>query len=91
MTAIAACVPKTIVSNMSLGYMMSDDAMERVVKSTGIEERRIADDDVCSSDLCVKAAERLMLDNQISPDSIDLLIFTTLTPDFVSPPTTPII
>ena len=46
MTAIAACVPKTIVSNMSLGYMMSDDAMERVVKSTGIEERRIADEDV---------------------------------------------
>lgn len=91
MTAVSACVPSEKVSNMSLGYMMSHDAMERVVKSTGILERRIADSNVCSSDLCVKAADKLLKDNEIPRDTIDLLIFTTLTPDFISPPTTPII
>lgn len=91
MTAIAACVPPKVVSNYDLGYMMDEEAIERVVKSTGIIERRIADKDVCSSDLCVKATEKLMTDNNVAPESIDMLIFTTLTPDFVSPPTTPII
>ena len=90
-TAIAGCVPPKVVSNYDLGYMMDQDAIERVVKSTGIVERRIAEPNVCSSDLCVQAARRLMEDNQIDPESVDLLLFTTLTPDFVSPPTTPII
>lgn len=91
MTAISACVPPKVVSNYDLGYMMDNDAIERVVKSTGIVERRIAEPDVCSSDLCIQAAQRLMEDFHIEAESIDLLLFTTLTPDFVSPPTTPII
>lgn len=91
MTAIAGCVPAKVVSNNDLGYMMSDEAIDRVIKSTGIIERRIADKDICSSDLCVKAAQKLIEDNNIDPNSIDLLLFTTLTPDFITPPTTPII
>ena len=91
MTAIAACVPPKVVSNHDLGYMMDDEAVDRLIKSTGIVERHIAEADVTSSDLCTKAALRLMEDNNIAPESIDLLLFTTLTPDFVSPPTTPII
>lgn len=91
MTAIAACVPPKVVSNRDLGYMMDDEAIDRLIKSTGIVERHIAEADVTSSDLCTKAALRLMEDNNIAPESIDLLLFTTLTPDFVSPPTTPII
>jgi len=90
-TAISACVPSKVVSNYDLGYMMPQENLERLIKSTGIEERRIADENVCSSDLCYKAAKKLMEDNQINPESIDMLIFTTLTPDFVSPPTTPIL
>lgn len=91
MTAIAGCVPPKVVSNYDLGYMMDEESIERLVKSTGIVERHIAEADVTSSDLCAKAALRLMEDNNIAPESIDLLLFTTLTPDFVSPPTTPII
>lgn len=91
MTAIAGCVPSKVVSNYDLGYMMNEETIERLVKSTGIIERRIAEPDVTSSDLCIKAARQLIKDNNIAPDSIDLLIFTTLTPDFISPPTTPII
>ena len=91
MTAIAGCVPPKVVSNYDLGYMMDAESIEKLVKSTGIVERRIAEADVTSSDLCVKAAQKLMEDKNIDPESIDLLLFTTLTPDFVSPPTTPII
>ena len=56
--AISACVPKKIVSNYDLTYMMSEESIEKLVKSTGIRERRIADDDVCSSDLCCKINRR---------------------------------
>lgn len=88
-TAMAGCVPPKIVSNRNLDYLMDAEAVERVIKSTGIEERRIAAPDVTSSDLCVKAAKRLMEDNNIAPESIDLVIFCTQTPDFLCPPTSP--
>jgi 3-oxoacyl-[acyl-carrier-protein] synthase-3 len=49
------------------------------------------DDETCTSDLCYKAAKQLMEDNNIAPESIDMLIFTTLTPDYIDPPTAPLL
>ena len=41
----------------------------------------------CSSDLGVKAAEKLFVENQIDPASIDYLLFCTQTPDYALPTT----
>lgn len=87
MTAIAACVPPRIFHNSDLKNQMTEEEVEKLVKSIGIEEKRLAEPDVTSSDLCFKAAEKLLNDNQIDRDSIDMLLFLTLTPDYVSPPT----
>lgn len=87
MTAISACVPSKIVSNRELNKLMAQDEVDKLVNSIGIEERRHADDDVTSSDLCYKAAEKLLSDNNIDKNTIDMLLFLTLTPDYVSPPT----
>lgn len=89
MTAIAACVPSKTVSNYDLGYMMSDDNISRLVKSTGIEQRRITEPDVTASDLCFRAAEKLIEDNNIDRSSIDMLIFSTVSHDYFLPPTGP--
>ena len=90
-TAISACVPKKIFSNFDLGYMISEESLEKLISSIGIKEKRLAEIDVCSSDLCYKAAKKLMDDNSIDPSSIDLLLFLTLTPDYITPPTSSIL
>lgn len=90
-TAISACVPKKIFSNSDLGYMITEESLEKLISSIGIKEKRFAEVDVCSSDLCYKAAKKLMEDNNIDPVSIDMLLFVSLTPDYITPPTSSIL
>ena len=89
--AMSACVPKTVVNNRDLGYLIPEDEIEKTIGSIGIEERRIADDNVCASDLCYKAAKQLMEDNNIDPHSIDVLLFVSQTADYRIPATAPIL
>lgn len=90
-SAISACVPKNIAYNKDLGYFMSEEEINKAINNIGIEERRIAADDVCSSDLCYKAAKQLMEDKNIDPNSIDALIFVSQTSDYHQPATAPIL
>lgn len=86
-SAISACVPKNVSSNYELRNMMPEEEVEKVINSIGIKEKRIADKDVCTSDLCFKAAEKLLEDNQTGKDEIDALIFISQTPDYRQPAT----
>ena len=86
-SAIAACVPQKIEYNKDLGYMMSDEEIQKAIQNIGIEERRIAEQDVCSSDLCLRAAQQLMTDNSIDPQNIDVLLFVSQTSDYHQPAT----
>lgn len=90
-SAISACVPKHIEYNKDLGYFMAEEDIQKAINNIGIEERRIADEDVCSSDLCFAAAEKLLQDNSIDPQSIDILIFVSQTSDYHQPATAPIL
>jgi len=90
-TAISACVPPKIVYNKDLGYLIPEEEIEKTIKNIGIYERRIVDDDVCASDLCCKAAEQLINDNNIDRDSIDILLFVSQAPDYRIPATAPIL
>ena len=67
--------------------MMSDEEIQKAIQNIGIEERRIAEQDVCSSDLCFRAAQQLMTDNSIDPQSIDVLLFVSQTSDYHQPAT----
>lgn len=89
--AVAACVPKKISSNFDLGYLIPEEEIEKTVNNIGIKQKRFADLDVCSSDLCFKAAQKLIKDNNIDPNSIDMLLFLSQTPDYKIPATSPII
>ncbi|MDR2384061.1 MAG: ketoacyl-ACP synthase III [Tannerella sp.] len=90
-SAISACVPKTVSSNHELRSMMPEEEVEKVINSIGIKEKRIADKDVCASDLCFKAAEKLLEDNNIDRDSIDVLLFLSQLPDYKIPATAPVL
>lgn len=88
---MSACVPQKIISNRDLGYLIPESDIEKTIDNIGIEERRVVDDDVCASDLCYKAAKRLMEDNDIDPKSIDVLLFMSQTSDYRIPATAPIL
>lgn len=89
--AIAACVPKTIANNRDLTDLILESEIEKIIQTVGIRQRRIAGSEICSSDLCFRAAQKLIDDNRIDPESIDGLIFISQTPDYKVPTTAPIL
>ena len=90
-SAIAACVPEKVEYNKDLGYMMNEEEIQKAIQNIGIEERRVAEPDVCASDLCSKAAQQLINDNAIDPQSIDVLLFVSQTSDYHQPATAAIL
>ncbi len=89
--AMSACVPQGVVYNKDLGYLIPEEEIQKTVDSIGVRERRIADPDVCASDLAYKAALKLMEDNSIDPSSIDVLLFMSQTADYRIPATAPLL
>ena len=86
-TAMSAAVPKHIIVNREYTEVFSKEEAAEIVDKTGIEKRRFADENTCSSDLCLAAAEKLIADNGIDKDDIDLLVFISQTPDYRMPAT----
>jgi len=85
--AMSAAVPKRVINNRKYTEVFSADEANEIVDKTGIEERRFADAETCSSDLCFAAAEKLITDNNINREEIDLLVFISQTPDYRMPAT----
>jgi 3-oxoacyl-[acyl-carrier-protein] synthase-3 len=75
-----------VVSNEEAGARFGDEA-KKIIKSTGIITRRVAEADQGVSDLCLPAAERLLADLKWEKDSVDALILVTQTSDYLCPAT----
>lgn len=86
-TAMAGAVPRRVINNYEYTEFFPADQVKEVVDKVGVFERRFADENTCSSDLCYAAAEKLIADNDIDRSEIDLLIFLSQTPDYRMPAT----
>lgn len=86
-TALSAAIPKNIIDNYKYTEFFDSAQVKQVVDKVGIFERRFADSNTCSSDLCFAAAEKLIADNNINRNEIDLLVFISQTPDYRMPAT----
>jgi len=84
---MAAAVPKNLINNLEYTSYFTESEAKLVVEKTGIYQRRFADNKTCSSDLCYAAAEKLIFDNGIDKEEIDLLVFVSQTPDYRMPAT----
>jgi 3-oxoacyl-[acyl-carrier-protein] synthase III len=73
-------LPEKIVTNADLEKIM-DTSDEWIRTRTGIEERRIADDDINTSDMAFFAAQNAIKNAGISAMDIDLILVATVTPD----------
>lgn len=86
-SGIAACVPPKRVDNMESALVEDKKELEKYIETTGVRYRYIAEDGICSSDLCMVAAEKLILDMGIDKSEIGCLIMVTQTPDYIFPAT----
>ena len=86
-SGLAAAVPRNIIDNYKYTTYFDTEAVKDVVDKIGIRERRFADKDICASDLCFAAAEKLLTDMNIDRTEIDLLVFVSQTPDYKMPAT----
>lgn len=79
-TGVGKYVPENIVTNHDLEKIV--DTNDKWIRTrTGIEERRIASDDLDTSDMAYYASEQAIRDAGISPTDIDLILIATVTPD----------
>jgi len=85
--AIAFHLPENILNNEQLNAEFPEWSADKISKKTGIYERKIAGVDEYSSDLGVKAATKLLKENDIDPKSIDFILFCTQSPDYFLPTT----
>ena len=84
---IAVHLPERIETNEDLQAANPKWDMELIASKTGIYQRHIAAPNECSSDLGVRAAQRLFDEFNIEPSTIDFLLFCTQTPDYPLPTT----
>lgn len=83
---MAACVPSEVEENATLS-MYSPEEAAQIIESTGIERKHVAPDGVTASDLCVKAAERLLDELGWARESIEAIGYFTQMPDYINHPT----
>lgn len=81
---MACCVPKNTEHNKDL-TMLSQEEIQKFIDATGVEQRRIASDNICTSDLCCEAAEKLLKDLNWNKEDIQILVFVSQTGDYILP------
>lgn len=90
MRGVTGTVPNHPVKSADLPFFTKEEA-DTFDATVGIKNRYIASDDICASDLCLDAAERLIAGLGWEKESIDILLFASVTGDYKTPPTSAIL
>jgi 3-oxoacyl-[acyl-carrier-protein] synthase III len=77
---VGRCLPERIVTNFDFEKIL-DTSDEWIRTRTGIEERRIAGDDMDTSDMAYEAALKAIENAGITAEDLDLILVATVTPD----------
>ncbi|ABV61741.1 MULTISPECIES: beta-ketoacyl-ACP synthase III [Bacillus] len=77
-------IPEKVLTNLDLEKMV-ETSDEWIRTRTGIEERRIASDDVNTSHMALAAAKKALADADVAAEDIDMILVATVTPDQAFP------
>jgi len=77
-------LPEKVITNQDLEKIV-ETSNEWILKRTGISERRILDEDLPSYSMGLEAAKRALEDSKLEAEDIDLIIFATVTQDYMTP------
>lgn len=87
---VTGTVPNHPVKSADLPIFNQEEA-DTFDKTVGILSRYIAPEDVCASDLCQDAGERLLAALGWEKETVDVLLFVSVTGDYKTPPTSAIL
>lgn len=87
---LGSYLPTHVLTNANLEQMVATSD-EWITTRTGIKERRIASENEFPSDMGVAAAKSALHAAKIAPETIDLILVATMTPDYISPSTAALI
>lgn len=84
-------LPPRVVSNDELASELATRGIETsdqwIVERTGIRQRHLAERGVTTSMLATEAARSALVDANLTPADVDLIIVATSTPDYIFPST----
>jgi 3-oxoacyl-[acyl-carrier-protein] synthase-3 len=83
--AISAVVPENYKDVVELSAKYGETETKRMIKTTGVEKRHIADPHTTALDLGEEACLRIFKEKGYSPDDFQGLIFISQTPDYKLP------
>ena len=83
---VSMAVPEHVVKTSDYDFFSQEEA-DVFDKTVGIKQRHIAPDTMCASDMCQAAAEKLLAELGWERNSIDVLVFESVTGDYRTPPT----
>jgi 3-oxoacyl-[acyl-carrier-protein] synthase-3 len=86
-SGVSCAVPEAVRTLEDLQKTFGVEQSRRIAKSVGVDRRHVSTGGLCTSDLCFVAAERLLEKIKWERESIDLLVFVSVTPDYVAPAT----
>lgn len=87
---VTGTVPNNPVKSADLPIFNQEEA-DTFDKTVGILSRYIAPENVCASDLCQDAGERLLNALGWEKETVDVLLFVSVTGDYKTPPTSAIL
>ena len=85
--AISTYFPKNILTNDAISAQFPEWDSEKILQKIGIEQRYIAQEDECASDMAAKAVLNLIKEHHLDKNAIDFLLLCTQTPDHILPTT----
>ena len=88
LAGISCCIPKKKIFNKNI---KNHKDISRTIEVIGIESRPVSGRGTCSSDLVLKSAEHILKKLKWNSQEIDVLIFVTQTPDYLTPATSGIL
>lgn len=83
---LSSYVPEKIMTNFDFEKFL-DTSDEWIRTRTGIEERRFAEPEQATSDLCYEATKKLLHTMGMDQKEIDFIMVCTCTPDYLVPST----
>jgi 3-oxoacyl-[acyl-carrier-protein] synthase III len=84
---VSSAVPEAEFDNVRDTQQFDATEVKKVVALAGVKTRKVAGENMFCSDLCLAAAKDLLAGLDWSPNSVDVLIFITQTPDYFLPGT----
>ncbi|HRP54737.1 ketoacyl-ACP synthase III [Agriterribacter sp.] len=84
---ISACVPGNSIKNADNTFFSLNE-INAFINNVGVEELRVSETEVCTSDLCVAAAQKLLEELDVDKNDIGILVFVSQSPDYYFLPNT---